>query len=162
VAEAASATGRAEGPPNGAGVKDFAPLLRVILENQVELGLDDHQAASLSRSYFEHSPNSSLANTVAYVADILTPSQFQAAVAKLAERATADGYSSCLDGGFPFVGLAVSSHGDPPAQMLFGAITVTSAGKTIRITNSADFRGRVYIGSRPNGSIIAFDGPIGP
>ena len=73
-----------------------------------------------------------------------------------------DGYSSCLDGGFPFVGLAVSSHGDPPAQMLFGAITVTSAGKTIRITNSADFRGRVYIGSRPNGSIIAFDGPIGP
>jgi hypothetical protein len=73
-----------------------------------------------------------------------------------------DGYSSCLDGVFPFVGLAVSSHGDPAAQMLFGAITVTSGGKTIRITNSADFRGRVYIGSRPNGSIIAFDGPIGP
>ena len=89
VAEAASATGRAEGPPNGAGVRDATPLLQAILENQAEIGLDDHQAASLSRLYFEHSPNPGLANPVGHVADILTPGQFQAAVAKLLERAAA-------------------------------------------------------------------------
>jgi hypothetical protein len=89
VAEAASPANGAEGPPNSAGVGDFAALLRAILENQAEFGLDDHQTASLSRLYFEHSAKPSSANTVAYVADILTPSQFQAAVAKLAERAAA-------------------------------------------------------------------------
>jgi hypothetical protein len=89
VAEAASATGRAEGPPNGAVVRDATPLLQAILENQAEIGLDDHQAASLSRLYFEHSPNPGLANPVGHVADILTPGQFQAAVAKLLERPAA-------------------------------------------------------------------------
>jgi len=89
VADAASATGRAEGPPNAAGVKDATPLLQAILENQAEIGLDDHQAASLSRLYFEHSLNPGLANPVGYVADILTPGQFQAAVAKLLERPAA-------------------------------------------------------------------------
>ena len=89
VAEAASTTGRAEGPPNGAGVRDVTPLLQAILENHAEFGLDDHQTASLSRLYFQHFPNSSLADTVVSVANILTPSQFQAAVAKLAERAGA-------------------------------------------------------------------------
>jgi uncharacterized protein YoxC len=39
--------------------------------------------------YFEHSPNPGLANPVGSVADILTPGQFQAAVAKLLERPAA-------------------------------------------------------------------------
>jgi hypothetical protein len=73
-----------------------------------------------------------------------------------------DGYSSCLNGNFPFRGLAVSSHGDPIAQMLFGQITLSSVGKTTRLTNSSQLPGRAYIGSRAGGSSIAFDGPIGP
>ena len=44
-----------------------------------------------------------------------------------------DGYSTRLEGTFPFRGLAVSSHGAPPAQMLFGQITLSSAGDTIRL-----------------------------
>ena len=73
-----------------------------------------------------------------------------------------DGYSTCLEGTFPFRGLAVSSHGAPPAQMLFGQITLSSAGDTIRVTSSSQLPGRAYIGTMTNGSSIAFDGPIGP
>lgn len=73
-----------------------------------------------------------------------------------------DGYSSCLNGDFPFRGLAVSSHGDPPAQMLFGEITLSSGGKTARLASSSHLPGRAYIGSRTGGSSISFDGPIGP
>jgi hypothetical protein len=56
----------------------------------------------------------------------------------------------------------VSSHGDPPAQMLFGQITVMSAQDKVRMTGSSNFPGRAYIGSQKNGASIAFDGPIGP
>jgi hypothetical protein len=73
-----------------------------------------------------------------------------------------DGYSTCIEGDFPFRGLAVSSHGDPPAQMLFGQITVMSAQDKVRMTSSSNFPGRAYIGSQKNGASIAFDGPIGP
>jgi hypothetical protein len=87
VAEAAFATGNAEGLPNGVGGQGLVPLLQVILENQTELGLNDQQVVTLSRLYFERSTNSTSDNTVAFIAGILTPKQFQAAVAKLGAAA---------------------------------------------------------------------------
>jgi Phosphoinositide phospholipase C, Ca2+-dependent len=73
-----------------------------------------------------------------------------------------DGFSTCLPGEFLFRGLAASSHDDPTAQMLFGAITLTSGATTTSYTNSSFLPSRAYIGSKPKGSSIAFDGPIGP
>jgi hypothetical protein len=71
-----------------------------------------------------------------------------------------DGKSACLDGEFLFRGLAVSSHGDPFDQMLFGHITVSSAESTVSLTSSSLFT-LAPIGIKKTGRIVAFDGPIG-